>query len=43
MKEIKFSEEYIEPSIDKARELYETAKGVKEFIMKRLKEEGLRW
>ena len=41
MKEIRYPEGYIEPSIDEARELYETAKEVTKFIIKRLKEKGL--
>ncbi|MCD6457055.1 MAG: HEPN domain-containing protein [Methanophagales archaeon] len=41
--EIRYPEEYIELSIDEARELYETAKEVKEFIVEKLKEKGLRW
>ena len=36
--EIRYPEEYIELSIDEARELYETAQEVKEFVMLRLKE-----
>lgn len=39
--EIRYPEEYVEPCIDEARELYETAKEVKQFVMKRLKEKGL--
>ena len=40
---IRYPEEYIELSIDEARELYETAKEVKEFVVERLREKGLRW
>jgi hypothetical protein len=41
--EIRYPEEYIELIIDEARALYETAKEVKEFVAKRLKEKGLGW
>ncbi len=41
--EIRYPEEYIELSIDEARALYETAKEVKEFVVERLRENGLRW
>jgi HEPN domain-containing protein len=41
--EIRYPEEYIEFSIEEARELYETAKEVKGFVMLRLKEKGLKW
>jgi HEPN domain-containing protein len=40
--EIRYPEEFIELSIDEARELYETAKAVKEFVMDRLKENRLK-
>ena len=41
--EIQYLEEYIELSIVEAGALYETAKEVKEFVVERLREEGLRW
>ncbi|OEU54854.1 MAG: hypothetical protein BA871_00990 [Desulfuromonadales bacterium C00003096] len=41
--EIRYPEEYIELRIDEARALYETAKEVKEFVVERLREKGLRW
>ncbi len=41
--EIRYPEECIELSIDEARELYETAKEVKEFVVERLRGKGLRW
>ena len=40
--EIRYPEEYIELRIDEARALYETAKEVKEFVVGRLREKGLR-
>lgn len=41
--EIRYPEEDIELHIDEARALYETAKEVKEFVVERLREKGLRW
>ena len=41
--EIRYPEEYIELTIREVEELYETAQKVREFVMKKLKEKGLRW
>ena len=40
--EIRYPEEYIELTIGKVEELYETAKKVREFVIAKLKENGLR-
>ena len=40
--EIRYPEEYIELTIGEAEELYETAQKVREFVMAKLKENGLR-
>ena len=40
--EIRYPEEYIELTIGEVEELYETAQKVREFVMAKLKENGLR-
>ncbi len=39
--EIRYPEEHIELTIGEVEELYETARKVREFVMKKLKEKGL--
>ena len=39
--EIRYSEDFIELSIEEAKKLYEIAKEVKEFVMEILKEKGI--
>ena len=39
--DIRYPEEYSEPSVEEVREFYETANKVKDFVLKKLKEAGL--
>ena len=41
--EIRYPEEYIELTIGEAKELYKIAREVRDFVMGKLKEKGLRW
>ena len=39
--DVRYPEEYLEPTVEEVREFYETANKVKDFVLKKLKEAGL--
>ncbi|MEX2721787.1 MAG: hypothetical protein Q6362_010315 [Candidatus Wukongarchaeota archaeon] len=39
--DVRYPEEYLEPSVEEVREFFETADKVKDFVLKKLKEAGL--